>query len=138
MHLGQWELMFDLVPDENFGLNFDPSHLLVQDIDYLAAVDEFAERIFHTHAKDTEVRYNQKGYLGTNTDDWWRFVIPGFGEIDWGVYISRLRHNGFDGVLSIEHEDNAWPREAGFVKGLEHLRQFCWAAPEGEDLPGWR
>jgi len=124
MHLGQWDLMFELVPYENFGLNFDPSHLVVQDIDYLSAVDDFADRIFHTHAKDTEIRYSERGYLGTKTDDWWRFVIPGFGEIEWGPYVSRLRRIGYDGVLSIEHEDAAWPREAGFIKGLQHLKQF--------------
>lgn len=124
MHLGQWDQLFELVPDKNLGLNFDPSHLVVQDIDYLAAVEKFADRIFHTHAKDTEIVAHKKAYVGNQTDGWWRFVIPGFGEIDWGVYISRLRDNGYDGVLSIEHEDRAWSREEGFVKGKQHLQQF--------------
>ena len=136
MNLAQWDLMFELVPDANFGLNFDPSHLLVQDIDYLAAVDRFAARLFHTHAKDTEVRRNERAYLGTKTDGWWRFVIPGYGEVNWGVYISRLRHAGYDGVLSIEHEDDSLSREAGFIKGLAYLRQFVWDAPEEAALAG--
>ena len=124
MHLGQWDLLFGLVPDANFGLNFDPSHLVWQDIDYLAAVEKFADRIFHTHAKDIEIRYNQRAHTGNQNHECWRYVIPGFGEIDWGSYIGRLRHHGYDGVLSIEHEDSAWGREEGFIKGLQHLRPF--------------
>lgn len=124
MHLGQWDMLFEMVPDENMGLNFDPSHLVLQDIDYLAAVEKFADRIFHTHAKDTEILAHQLAYTGNKSDGWWRFVIPGFGEIDWGIYISRLRDNGYDGVLSIEHEDRAWGREEGFIKGRQHLSQF--------------
>jgi sugar phosphate isomerase/epimerase len=125
MNLAQWDLIFELVPALNFGLNFDPSHLLWQDIDYLMAVERYAGRIFHTHAKDCEVVAHKRAFLGNQTYGWWRYVIPGFGEIDWGVYVSRLRKNGYDGVLSIEHEDGAIGREAGFVQGLHHLRQWC-------------
>lgn len=125
MNLEQWALLFSEVPDENFGLNFDPSHLYWQDIDYLAAVEEFAPRIFHTHAKDTEVRRHVKVRIGSQTMGWWRYVIPGFGDIDWGIYIARLRRVGYNGVLSIEHEDGALGREEGFIKGLAHLKQFA-------------
>jgi sugar phosphate isomerase/epimerase len=125
MHLEQWALMFCEVPNENLGLNFDPSHLLWQEIDYLAAVEEFAPRIFHTHAKDTEVRQHVKARVGTQVGGWWRYVIPGYGDIDWGVYIARLRRVGYNGVLSIEHEDGALGREEGFIKGLAHLKQFA-------------
>jgi len=125
MHLDQWALMFSEVPNGNFGLNFDPSHLYWQEIDYLAAVEEFAPRIFHTHAKDTEVRQHVKARVGTQVGGWWRYVIPGYGDIDWGVYIARLRRVGYNGVLSIEHEDSALGREEGFIKGLAHLKQFA-------------
>ena len=125
MNLDQWALMFTEVPNDNFGLNFDPSHLYWQDIDHLAAVEEFAKRIFHTHAKDTEVRRHVRARIGNQTMGWWRYVIPGFGDIDWGVYIARLRRVGFNGVLSIEHEDSALGREEGFIKGLAYLRQFA-------------
>lgn len=124
MHLGQWDCLFELVPDENLGLNFDPSHLVWQDIDYLAAVEKFADRIFHTHAKDTEILAHKRAYIGNQSQGWWRYVIPGFGVIDWGVYIGRLRDNGYDGVLSIEHEDATWSREEGFIKGNQYLQQF--------------
>jgi len=126
MHLDQWQLIFETVPAENFGLNFDPSHLVWQGIDYLHAVEVFAERIFHVHAKDTEVVANRLRWLGNQAErGWWRYCIPGYGEIDWGVFIARLRDNGYNGVLSIEHEDRALGREEGFVKGLNYLRVFA-------------
>jgi len=125
MNLAQWELIFRLVPDENFGLNFDPSHLFWQDIDHLEAVDRFAPRIFHTHAKDTEVRWHARRWLGNQSGGWWRYVIPGCGDINWGVYIERLRRVGYNNVLSIEHEDGALGVEEGFIKGLCHLKQFA-------------
>jgi sugar phosphate isomerase/epimerase len=125
MHLGHWEQIFEAVPHDNFGLNFDPSHLYHQQIDYLHAVEVFADRIFHSHAKDTEIVEHKLAWLGNRDGrSWWRYVIPGFGEIDWGVYIARLRDNGFDGTLSIEHEDRALGREEGFKKGLDYLRMF--------------
>ncbi len=125
-NLAQWELIFETVPAENFGLNFDPSHLMWQGIDYLEAVEVFAERIFHVHAKDTEVLAHKLAWLGNQSGrGWWRYCIPGYGEIDWGVFVARLRDNGYDNVLSIEHEDRALGREEGFIKGLGYLKIFA-------------
>jgi len=123
--LAHFDKMFEVVPHENFGLNYDPSHLLWQGIDYLAAVDRFAKRIFHTHAKDTEVRDDKLAYLGNQMGGWWRYVIPGFGRVKWGEYIAALRRNGYNGVLSIEHEDGALGREEGFIKGKNYLKMFA-------------
>jgi len=126
MHLQQWELMFDTVGADNLGLNFDPSHLYWMGIDHLWAVERFAERIFHTHGKDTEVCGHRLRILGNQAPpgQWWRYVIPGYGEIDWGVYIARLRDNKYDGVISIEHEDRSFSREEGFLAALRFLRQY--------------
>lgn len=123
--LAQFDRMFQVVPNDNFGLNFDPSHLLWQGIDYIAAVERFAERIFHTHAKDTEVRDDKLAYLGNQESGWWRYVIPGLGRVRWGEYIAALRRNGYNGVLSIEHEDSAIGREEGFIKGKNYLKIFA-------------
>lgn len=123
--LSQWEMIFNEVPAENFGLNFDPSHLYWQGIDIMMAVEKFASRIFHTHAKDVEINQHKLAFLGNQEGGWWRYVIPGFGDIDWGVYCARLRKNGFNGVLSIEHEDGALGREEGFELGLGYLRLFA-------------
>lgn len=123
--LAQFDKMFEVVPHENFGLNFDPSHLMWQGIDYIWAVEHFAKRIFHTHAKDTEVRDDRLEYLGCLEGGWWRYVIPGFGRVKWGEYIAALRRNGYNGVLSIEHEDGAVGREEGFIKGKNYLKMFA-------------
>lgn len=123
--LAQWELLIDETGADNLGFNYDPSHLYWQDIDYLMGVEKFADRIFHVHAKDTEVVAHKKAWLGNQETGWWRYCIPGFGEIDWGVFCARLRRNGYNGVLSIEHEDAGLGREEGFVLGLDYLRQFA-------------
>jgi sugar phosphate isomerase/epimerase len=123
-NLAHWQRVFEVVPAPNLGLNFDPSHLHWQGIDYLAAVDEFKDRIFHTHAKDVEIKQHLLRRLGNQADGWWRYCIPGYGEIDWGVYIARLQDAGYDGVLSIEHEDRAFGAEDGFIKGQRQLAQW--------------
>jgi len=126
MHLDHWNQIFEEVPAANFGLNFDPSHLLWQGIDYLKAVEAFKERIFHVHAKDTEVLAHKLAWLGNQSGrGWWRYCIPGYGEINWGVFIARLRDNGYNGVLSIEHEDRAVGREEGFIQGIKYLKIFA-------------
>jgi sugar phosphate isomerase/epimerase len=123
-NLAHFQRMFEVIPHANYGLNFDPSHLVHQEIDYLKAVDHFKDRIFHTHAKDTEIRYYQRAWIGTLNGGWWRYVVPGTGVIDWGQYIAHLRFAGYDGVLSIEHEDGKVGREQGMEIGLRHLKQF--------------
>lgn len=123
-HFGLWDLVFDTLPDAHFGLNYDPSHLLWQGIDYLGGVDKYRDRIFHTHAKDVDMKDHIRREVGWNGPGWWRYVIPGFGQIDWGTFIERLYSIGYTGVLSIEHEDGAQGREEGFIRGLRYLKQF--------------
>jgi sugar phosphate isomerase/epimerase len=123
-NLAHWKRVFEVVPAANLGLNYDPSHLLWQGIDYLEAVEQFRERIFHAHAKDTEIKQHVLRRLGNQSMDWWRYCIPGYGEVDWGVLIARLRDVGYDGVLSIEHEDRAFGAEEGFIKGQRYLAQY--------------
>lgn len=123
--LDTFDAIFEAIPDENFGLNYDPSHLYHQQCDYLLPVSRFKSRIFHTHAKDTLVDHAMLCRVGNQAGGWWRYVIPGFGNIRWGEYISHLRMNGYDYVLSIEHEDASQTREEGFVRGAWYLEQFC-------------
>jgi sugar phosphate isomerase/epimerase len=133
-----WEALFNEVPADNFGLNFDPSHLYWLGIDYIQAAKDFAPKIFHAHAKDTEM-LDEGGYrygiFGKQIDPtpwksgWWRYRIPGFGEIDWMRLITTLQEHGYDDVLSIEHEDPVWEGseekvKAGLILGYKHLSQF--------------
>lgn len=123
--LAEFELLFEAVPNPSFGLNYDPSHLLWQGCDYLGGVEQFASRIFHTHAKDTEINDRVLARVGNQASGWWRYCIPGYGRVAWGEYIATLRRCGVDNVLSIEHEDGALGREEGFVRGLGYLRLFA-------------
>jgi sugar phosphate isomerase/epimerase len=120
-HLEHWRALFEAVPDAHLGLNFDPSHLDWQGIDVVGAVKEFRDRIFHVHAKDVSVdaaRLQRVGYQG---DGWWRYTLPGYGRIRWGEFVTTLRQIGYDGVLSIEHEDGAFGAEEGFTKAARYL-----------------
>ena len=133
-----WDALFNELPDDNFGLNMDPSHLYWLGIDYLQAVEDFAEKIFHAHAKDTELLslgeytygiYGQQLNPKVWEPGWWRYRMPGLGEINWSKFISTLQENGYDFVLSIEHEDPIWEGSEEKVKtglrlGYKHLSQF--------------
>jgi sugar phosphate isomerase/epimerase len=120
-HLDHWRAVFEALPDQHFGLNFDPSHLDWQGIDVGAAVHEFRQRIFHVHAKDVSVEPGMLARVGYLDESWWRYTLPGYGRIRWGEFITQLRMVGYDGVLSIEHEDAAFPAEEGFVKAARYL-----------------
>jgi len=120
-----FECLLDSIKDDNFGLNYDPSHLVHQECNHLLPVTMFGKRIFHTHAKDTLIDVEVRVRVGIYGRGWWRYVVPGSGRINWGEYINHLRMNGYRGVLSIEHEDPALSREKGFVLAARHLAQFC-------------
>jgi sugar phosphate isomerase/epimerase len=123
-HLEHWRMIFEVLPDAHFGLNFDPSHLDWQGIDVLAAVQEFRTRIFHVHAKDVSVNEAKRLRVGYDGEGWWRYVLPGFGRIRWGEFIAGLRLHGYNDVLSIEHEDAAFAPEEGFALAARYLNNL--------------
>jgi len=123
-HFDQWDRVLERVPAANLGFNYDPSHLLWQGIDYLAGVEKYGPRIFHTHAKDTEIRDEVVRRVGIQGPDWWRYVIPGLGRVRWGEYVARLRRVKYDGVLSIEHEDGTIGAKEGVLLGKRYLEQY--------------
>jgi len=113
-----WRKMFEIIPDDNFGLNLDPSHLIWQFIDYVRVVYEFGERIFHVHAKDMRIDYEglyQNGVMSAGMG-WQVPRLPGLGDVDWGKFISALYGVGYDYVVSIEHEDRAFEKTEELVK----------------------
>ena len=102
-----WRRMFEIVPDDNFGLNLDPSHLVWQFIDYTRAVRDFSSRVFHVHAKDMEVDREglyEQGVMSLGLG-WQVPRLPGLGEVRWDRFISALYAIGYDWVVSVEHED---------------------------------
>ncbi|HUS44546.1 MAG TPA: sugar phosphate isomerase/epimerase [Phycisphaerae bacterium] len=123
-HFDQWDRVLERVPAENLGFNYDPSHLVWQGIDYLAGVERYGPRIFHVHAKDAEIREEVRRQVGVDGNGWWRYCIPGQGRVRWGEFIARLRRIGYDGVLSIEHEDGYISAQEGVLLGRRYLEQF--------------
>jgi sugar phosphate isomerase/epimerase len=109
-----WEWMFSV----GLYLNYDPSHLVWMGIDPVAALRPYVDRIVHAQAKDIEVfpdLRNRYGWPGKAIDrpdpwdvGWWRYRVPGLGQVDWTAVVDALREGGFDGVLSVEHEDPVW------------------------------
>jgi len=120
-----FDCLLENIPDEHFGLNYDPSHLVHQDLDIMIPVARYSKRIFHTHAKDCLIDVQRRRYVGILGEGWWRYAIPGYGDIHWGEYIGRLRQAGYRGVLSIEHEDDTFGPEEGFRHGAGYLSRFC-------------
>jgi sugar phosphate isomerase/epimerase len=113
-----WRRMFEIVPDDNFGLNLDPSHLVWQFIDYTRAVRDFAPRIFHVHAKDMEVDRNglyEQGVMSLGVG-WQVPRLPGLGEVRWDRFIAALYAVGYDWVVSIEHEDRRFEGNLELVR----------------------
>jgi sugar phosphate isomerase/epimerase len=126
-----WRHMFEEIPDDNFGLNYDPSHMVWQGMDYLKPVREFAGRIFHVHAKDARVdrhRLDEVGILAYpllfHTPK-----LPGLGDINWGALLGALSDAGYKGPVCIEVEDRAYEgsleiRKAGLQQAARHIKQF--------------
>jgi sugar phosphate isomerase/epimerase len=123
-----WRQMFEIIPDDNFGLNLDPSHLVWLMIDHERAVYDFADRIFHVHGKDMEIRRDGLYEHGTFSAGlgWQVPRLPGLGEVDWGRFVAALYAVGYDFVVSVEHEDRAFEKtdelvERGFLIARDTL-----------------
>lgn len=116
-----WNKLFQAIPSKNLGLNFDPSHLVWQHIDYLRCIREFGQRIVHVHAKDTRIDVDKiyaEGILGLG---WHTPKIPGLGDVAWGPLFSALTDTGYRGAVCIEVEDRAF--EGTFQDRRRSLRQ---------------
>jgi sugar phosphate isomerase/epimerase len=126
-----WRRMFDEIPSESFGLNYDPSHLVWLMIDYVKPLWEFAGRIHHIHAKDVRLdrnRLDEVGIMATPLE-FHTPKLPGLGEVDWGRFLSVLSDTGYRGPVCIEAEDRAYEdslesRKAALVQSARFLRGF--------------
>ncbi len=113
-----WNKMWEIIPDSNFGLNLDPSHLVWQMIDYERVVREFKDRIFHVHAKDLQIDYEglyQHGVMSLGMG-WQIPRLPGLGDVKWERFIRALYLAGYDYVVSVEHEDRGFEKTEELVK----------------------
>lgn len=126
-----WRKVFKLLPYDNLGLNYDPSHFIWQMIDYIKPIYEFKDRIFHVHYKDIKLykdRLDDVGIMGYPLD-FMSPKLPGLGDVDWGGYVSALTDIGYKGYTCIEIEDKAFEEtEEDMLNSLRlakrYLRKF--------------
>jgi len=113
-----WRRLFEAMPGDTLGLNLDPSHLVWQFIDIERVVREFGSRIYHVHAKDLEINRDglyENGVMSLGMG-WQVPRMPGLGEVPWNRFIAALIAAGYDGVVSVEHEDRAFEGRLDLVK----------------------
>ena len=117
-----WRKAFELIPSDFFGLNYDPSHFVWQQIDYIKPLYEFKDKIFHVHYKDIKVypdKLNDVGIMAYPLD-FMSPKLPGLGDVDWGKYVSALTDIGYDSYTCIEIEDKAF--EGSTERIIDSLR----------------
>ncbi len=118
-----WRRLFEDIPSAHLGLNYDPSHMVWQQMDYLKPIRDFVDRIFHAHAKDVRLdlhRLNEVGILA-HPLEYHTPKLPGLGEVQWGKFFSTLQDAGYDGPVCVEVEDRAY--EGSLEDRQDSLRQ---------------
>ena len=126
-----WRKMFDTIPSKHFGLNYDPSHLIWQMMDYVKPIYEFRDRIFHVHIKDARILWDSINDVGILTTPLQLHTpkLPGLGDINWGKFFSALYEVGFNGSACIEVEDKSFEgsletRKISLIQSRNFLRQY--------------
>jgi sugar phosphate isomerase/epimerase len=126
-----WSRMFEEIPSDSFGLNYDPSHMIWQHMDCIQPMRDFSTRLFHVHAKDVRIdedRLNRVGIMA-HPVEYHTPKLPGLGEVDWGRFCSVLADVGYDGPVCVEVEDRAYEgsldnRKASLRQSHTYLRNF--------------
>lgn len=118
-----WRKMFEIIPDRNFGINFDPSHFVWQQMDYIAPIYEFKDRILHVHFKDIKLYPEKLKECGVMAYplDYMDPKIPGYGDVEWKRFVSALTDIRYDGFACVEVEDRAF--EGSKEKIIDSLKQ---------------
>lgn len=122
-----WRKLFEMLPSDNFGINYDPSHFVWQMMDYIKPLYEFKDKIFHVHFKDIKLypdKLNEVGVMAYPLE-YMAPKIPGLGDVDWGRYVSALTDIGYTGPACIEVEDRAFEgSRAEILKSLQISRKY--------------
>ena len=120
-----WRRMFADIPSKHFGLNYDPSHFILQRMNPVSPLREFREKLFHVHAKDVRFRHERIDEVGIFAEplEWHQPRIPGFGDIDWARFMAALMDVRYDGPVVIEVEDDTFGKTlAGRQRALKVAR----------------
>ncbi len=126
-----WDKMFNLIPSDNFGLNYDPSHLVWMQMDEVQPIYDFRDKLFHIHLKDVKVykaKLDKVGILAYPLE-YHSPKIPGLGDVRWRDFFSALTTVGYKGPVCIEVEDKAFEGSeedvrAAILTSRSYLRQF--------------
>ena len=126
-----WRRMFDEIPSRHLGLNYDPSHMVWQHMDYLKPMREFADRLVHIHAKDVRLDHHKLDEVGimAHPSQYHTPKLPGLGDVDWGQFFSVLGDVGYRGPVCVEVEDRAYEgslelRKTSLKQSAVYLRNF--------------
>lgn len=126
-----WRKVFAILDSRNFGINYDPSHFVWQQIDYIKPLYEFKDKIFHVHYKDIKVYQDKLADAGVMAAplEYMTPKLPGLGDVDWGKYVSALSDIGYEGCTCIEVEDKAFEKsledaKKAVVLSARYLRNF--------------
>lgn len=105
-----WRRAFSDINSKYFGLNYDPSHFILQQMDPMGPLKEFQDKLFHLHAKDVKMRRDRLQQVGifAHPLEWHQPRIPGYGDIDWGKFMSALMETTYRGPVCIEVEDDTF------------------------------
>lgn len=105
-----WRRMFNDIPSKNFGLNYDPSHFVLQRMDPASPLVEFQDKLFHVHAKDVKIHHDRLNESGVFAHplEWHQPRIPGYGEMDWARFMGALMETRYTGPVCIEVEDDTF------------------------------
>ena len=122
-----WRKVFALLPSDNLGINYDPSHFVWQMIDYIKPIYEFKDKIFHVHYKDIKLyadKLNEVGIMAYPLD-FMSPKLPGLGDVNWGKFVSALTDIRYDGFTCIEVEDKAFEgSEAAVLNSLRLSKRY--------------
>lgn len=126
-----WKKMFDIIPSPNFGLNYDPSHMVWQQMDEVQPIYDFSDRLFHIHLKDVKVfkdKLNEVGIMAYPLD-YHSPKLPGLGDVDWRGFFSALTTVKYRGPVCIEVEDKAFEGSEADIKSAiltsrNYVKQF--------------
>ena len=126
-----WRECLNLIPSENFGINYDPSHFIWQQIDYIKPLYEFKDKIFHVHFKDIKLYADKLNDVGTLAYplEYMSPKLPGLGDVDWGKYVSALYDIGYSSHACVEVEDKAFENSKerildSITLSYRYMRQF--------------
>ncbi|WP_116125376.1 sugar phosphate isomerase/epimerase family protein [Lewinella sp. IMCC34183] len=126
-----WERMWEDIPSDAWGLNYDPSHPILMQMDYTKPLRDYSDRLVHVHAKDLRIDRDRLDRHGVFAHPalWHTPKLPGMGDVDWGRFFGYLTDAGYDGPVCVEVEDRAYEgsldlRLRSLQQSHDYLRQF--------------